>query len=168
MTPPLVRIRSGEHLGDAKMSKEAPRFVKFNFLTNYDRRKWFSQTERRSPDLQNDAWDFYIFAPGLGYALSKSLVTILPRVKRSWSIIIINYERRIATVPGTPAGQPLAFATHWLLSCKQRSLPCHVGCMHLPNCHPRHRALPPWRAPLLSCHFGRGLVKWLPPRGKAL
>ena len=29
------------------------------------------------------------------------------------------------------------FAAHWLLSCEQRSLPCHVRCMHLPNCHPR-------------------------------
>ena len=57
-------------------------------------------------------------------------------VKRSLSIV--NFERRIASMPGTPAGQP--FAAPWLLSCEQRSLPCHVGCMHLPNCHPRHKA----------------------------
>ena len=34
-------------------------------------------------------------------------------------------------MPGTPAGQP--FAADWLLSCEQRSLPCHVGCMHFPS-----------------------------------
>ena len=44
-------------------------------------------------------------------------------------------------MPATPwpAGQP--FAADWLLSCEQRSLSCYVGCMHLPNCHPIHRAL---------------------------
>ena len=43
-------------------------------------------------------------------------------------------------MPSTPAGQP--FAAHWLLGCEQRSLPCQVGCMHLPNCHPHHNLLP--------------------------
>ena len=28
----FVRMRSGDHLGDAKMSKRAPRFVEFNFF----------------------------------------------------------------------------------------------------------------------------------------
>ena len=28
----FVRMRSGDHLGDVKMSKKAPCFVKFNFL----------------------------------------------------------------------------------------------------------------------------------------
>ena len=37
----FVRMRSGDYLGDAKMSKKAPRFVEFNFLTNCNRRKWF-------------------------------------------------------------------------------------------------------------------------------
>ena len=59
------------------------------------------------------------------------------RVKRSL-ISVVNFERRIASKPGPLAGQP--FAVHRLLSCKQRSSPCHVGCMHLPNCHPCHRA----------------------------
>ena len=27
----LVRMRSGGHLGDAKMSKKAPRFIEFKF-----------------------------------------------------------------------------------------------------------------------------------------
>ena len=49
-----VCMRSGYHLGDAKMSKKAPRFVEFNFLTNRNRRKRFSQNERRA-DLQSVA-----------------------------------------------------------------------------------------------------------------
>ena len=28
----FVCMRSGDHLGDAKMSKKAPRFVEFNFF----------------------------------------------------------------------------------------------------------------------------------------
>ena len=49
----FVRMRSGDHLGDAKMSKKAPRFVEFNFFTNCDRQKRFSQNERRRADLQS-------------------------------------------------------------------------------------------------------------------
>ena len=39
----FVRMRSSDHLRDAKMSKKAPRFVKFtsNFLTNHNRQKRF-------------------------------------------------------------------------------------------------------------------------------
>ena len=59
------------------------------------------------------------------------------RVKQSL-ISIVNFKRRIASKPGPPEGQP--FAAHRLLSCEQRSSSYHVGCMHLPNCHPRHRA----------------------------
>ena len=47
----FVRMRSSDHLGDAKLSKKAPRFVEFNFLTNHIRRKRFSQNERRRADL---------------------------------------------------------------------------------------------------------------------
>ena len=50
----FVRVRSGDHLGDAKMSK-APRFVEFNFFTNCSRRKRFSQNESKRADLQNFA-----------------------------------------------------------------------------------------------------------------
>ena len=32
------------------------------------------------------------------------------------------------------------FSAHWQLSCEQCSLPFHIGCMHLHNCHPCHRA----------------------------
>ena len=58
----FVRMRSGDHLGDAKMSKRAPRFVEFNFFINCDRRKRFSQNKRRRADLQTLASDFIIFA----------------------------------------------------------------------------------------------------------
>ena len=67
----FVRMRSGDHLGDAKMSKRAPRSVKFNFFINWGRQKRFSQNERRRADLQNLASDFLIFAKGLSYDLSK-------------------------------------------------------------------------------------------------
>ena len=67
----FVRMRSGDHLGDAKMSKRAPRSVEFNFFTTCDRQKRFSQNERRRANLQNVASNFLIFAPGLSYGLSK-------------------------------------------------------------------------------------------------
>ena len=54
-----------------KRRKKAPRFVEFNFLTNSNRRKRFSQNERRGADLQKNASDFLIFAPELSYDLSK-------------------------------------------------------------------------------------------------
>ena len=55
----FVRMRSGNHLGDAKMSKRAPRSVEFNFLFNCDRQKRFSQNERRKADLKKAASDFF-------------------------------------------------------------------------------------------------------------
>ena len=66
----FVRMRSGDHLGDAKCRKRAPRSVEFNFFNNCDRQKRFSQNERRRADLQNVASDFLIFAEGLSYDLS--------------------------------------------------------------------------------------------------
>ena len=59
----FVRMRSGDHIGDAKMSKRAPRSVEFNFFTNCDRHKRFSQNERRRADLQNVA-QIFTFCPG--------------------------------------------------------------------------------------------------------
>ena len=53
------------------MSKIEPRFVEFNFFTNRNRRKRFSQNERRRANLQNAASNFEVFAWGLGYDLSK-------------------------------------------------------------------------------------------------
>ena len=38
----FMRMRSGDHLGDAKCRKRAPRSVKFNLLINCDRHKRFS------------------------------------------------------------------------------------------------------------------------------
>ena len=51
----FVRMRSSDHIGDPKPRKKAPRFVEFNFLINRNRRKRFSQNERRRADLQNTA-----------------------------------------------------------------------------------------------------------------
>ena len=54
----FVRMRSGDHLGDAKMSKKGTSLREFNFFINCDRHKRFSQNERRRADLQNVASDF--------------------------------------------------------------------------------------------------------------
>ena len=67
----FVRMRSGDHLGDGKCRKRAPRSVEFNFFNNCDRQKRFSQNERRRADFPNVASDFLIFAWGLSYDLSK-------------------------------------------------------------------------------------------------
>ena len=56
----FVRMRSGDHFGDAKISKKGS--VEFNFFNNCDRHKRFSQNERRRDDLQNVASHFLIFA----------------------------------------------------------------------------------------------------------
>ena len=55
----FVRMRSGDHLGDAKMSKRAPRSVELLNFINCDRQKRFSQNERRRADL-HVASDFLI------------------------------------------------------------------------------------------------------------
>ena len=67
----FVRMRSCNHLGDAKCRKRAPRSVEFNFFIICDRQKRFSQNDRRRADLQKDASEFLIFAWGLSYDLSK-------------------------------------------------------------------------------------------------
>ena len=54
----FVRLRSGDHLGNAKMLKRVSRSVDFNFFNNCDRQKRFSQNERRRADLQSVASDF--------------------------------------------------------------------------------------------------------------
>ena len=78
----------------------------------------------RFPSLAVWSWTVNPFYSQL--TLVSPCVVVITRVKRSLSIV--NFERRIASMPGTPAGQP--FAAPCLLSCEQRSLPCHVGCMH--------------------------------------
>ena len=73
----FVRMRSSDHLGDAKMWKKAPRFVNFNFFTNRNRRKRFPQNERRRAYLQKNASDFLIL-PRDEIMIFQSLVMILP------------------------------------------------------------------------------------------
>ena len=67
----LVRMRSGDHLGDAKMSKKGTSLRRINFLINCDSQKRFSQNERQRADLQKVASNFLFFAWGLSYDLSK-------------------------------------------------------------------------------------------------
>ena len=67
----FVRMCMVITLETQKCRKRAPRSVEFNFFINCNRRKRFSQDERRRVDLQNDASDFLIFAKGLSYDLSK-------------------------------------------------------------------------------------------------
>ena len=58
----FVRMRSGDHLGDAKMSKTTHTSLRrIQFFINCDRQKRFSQNERRRADLQKIASDFLIF-----------------------------------------------------------------------------------------------------------
>ena len=72
MTPLLCTcMRSSDHLRDAKMSKKRHlASSNLTFFTNRNRRKRFSQNERRA-DLQNDGSKILIFAQGLSYDLSK-------------------------------------------------------------------------------------------------
>ena len=74
----FVRMRSGDHLGEAKMSKRAPCSVECIFFINCNRHKRFSQNERRRADLQNVASDFLIFARDL-VMIFQSVVMVLPR-----------------------------------------------------------------------------------------
>ena len=67
----FVRMRSGDQLGDAKMSEKALRFVKFNILSNCDRPKRFSQNEKRRAEKQKRPHFFLIFVPGLSCDFSK-------------------------------------------------------------------------------------------------
>ena len=68
----FVRMRSGDHLGDAKMSKKGTSLrPNLTFLLIAIKQKRFSQNERRRADLQNIASDFLFFALGLSYDLSK-------------------------------------------------------------------------------------------------
>ena len=70
LTPLLCTCAVASTLETQKCRKKAPCFVEFNFFTNRNRRKQFSQNERRA-DLQNVASKFLIFAWGLSYDLSK-------------------------------------------------------------------------------------------------
>ena len=52
------------------MWKKAHHSVEFIFLTNYDRQKRLSQTERKRADVPKVP-QFFTFSPGLCYDLSK-------------------------------------------------------------------------------------------------
>ena len=54
-----------------KCRKRAPRSIEFSFFINCDRQKGFSQNERGRADLQMVASDFFNFAKGHSYDLSK-------------------------------------------------------------------------------------------------
>ena len=71
MTPLLCACAVVITFETQKCRKKAPCFVEFNFLTTHNRRKRFSQNERRRADLQIVAPKFLIFAWGLSYDLSK-------------------------------------------------------------------------------------------------
>ena len=60
----FVRMRSGDHLGDPKCRKKAPRFVESNFLTNCNRRTRFSQNERRRANLYKTLPQNFKLLPG--------------------------------------------------------------------------------------------------------
>ena len=67
-----MRMRSGDDLGDTKMSKKDTSLRRIQlFNINCDRQKRFSQNEGRRADLQNFSSDSLIFAWGLSYDLSK-------------------------------------------------------------------------------------------------
>ena len=74
----FVRMRSGDHAGDAKCRKSAPRSVEFNFFINCDKQKRFSQNERRRADLQKKVASDYLFF-ALGLRIFQRLVMILSR-----------------------------------------------------------------------------------------
>ena len=71
MTPLLCACAVVITLETQKCRKRAPRSVEFNFFTNCDWHKRFSQNERRRAVLQNVASDFLIFASGRSDDLSK-------------------------------------------------------------------------------------------------
>ena len=75
-----ARMRSRNHLGDEKMSKNRHlASSNLTFFTNCNRRKQFSQNQRRRADLQNFALKFLIFL-GDRVIIFHSLASILPRL----------------------------------------------------------------------------------------
>ena len=64
-------VRRGDHLGDAKMSKRAPRSTEFNFLLIAIDTNGFRTMKEEGQIYKTFASDFLIFAKGLSYGLSK-------------------------------------------------------------------------------------------------
>ena len=71
MSPLLCACAVVITLETKKCRKTATRSIEFNFFTNRNRRKWFSQNERKRADLLKIASKFLIFAWGLSYDLLK-------------------------------------------------------------------------------------------------
>ena len=60
----FVRVRSGDHLGDANMSKKAPRFVEFNFLLIAIDRKGFCRMKEEGLIYTKRCLRFFNFCLG--------------------------------------------------------------------------------------------------------
>ena len=61
----FVRMGSGDHLEEAKMSKKGTSLRQTYIFINCDRHNRFSENQRRRADLQKGASDFLIFARDL-------------------------------------------------------------------------------------------------------
>ena len=72
----FVRMRSGDHLGDAKMSKRAPRSVEFNCSPTIDR-NGFAEWKKKV-DLQKLS-PIFKFLPRNLVMIFQSLLMILQR-----------------------------------------------------------------------------------------
>ena len=82
----FVCMRSGDHLGDTKISKKGPCSVELNIFINCNRQKRFSQNERRRADLQKVASIFLI--------LPWDLVMIFQSLVMISSCFFFDFENR--------------------------------------------------------------------------
>ena len=73
----FVRMRSGDHLGDAKMSKKGNSLVEFNFFNNCDRHKRFRRMKEEGL-IYKTLPQIFKFLPRDLVMIFQSLVTILP------------------------------------------------------------------------------------------
>ena len=67
----FVHMRSGDHLGDAKCRKRAPRSVEFNFLLIAIDTNGFHRMKEEGQIYKRVDSNFLTFAQGLSYDLSK-------------------------------------------------------------------------------------------------
>ena len=74
----FARMRSGDHLGDAKMSKRAPRSVEFNFLVVVMDRNGFRRVKEEGQIYKRLPQIFLFFLTDL-VMIFQSLVILLPR-----------------------------------------------------------------------------------------
>ena len=88
----FVRMRSSDHLWDAKISKKAPRFIEFNFLRIALDRTRFSQNERKVADLQN----WFLGGGKISINRHKAICTFLDNMFRSVSLQV-QYKDTVRT-----------------------------------------------------------------------